>query len=275
MNTVDKILSEGIDSVTEDEYREFILRASENLEDQNLVKKDWDEFVTVGDTHGDLEAAKIPVEFAVKKGLPIVFLGDYVDRGSKQLENLAYVLGLKIQRPDKTVLLRGNHETEDMNRRYGFYDVLKRIFSLRIYDEIMDLYEKLPLASAIDGSYFLVHGGIAEGVSELREINELDHRDEKYKEFYWNDPSEDIDKFKMNYLRGGYKLYGRKALDEFLRKNDLDMLIRAHQCFEPGYKYFFDKKLLSIFSVPEYRGNPEGKFALVSEDEVRLKDVKY
>ncbi len=273
MGAAGKISSEGIESVSEEEYLDFIHEAEDYLEDQNLVRKDWDDFIVVGDTHGNLEAAKNPAEYAVKRGIPILYLGDYVDRGSRQLETLAFVLHLKMERPDKVVLLRGNHETERMNRSYGFYRTVAARYSIDLFREIVSLYEKLPIAAVVRNEYFMAHGGIAKGVKELDQIGGLDHQDERYKEFFWNDPSEDIETFEPNFQRGAYHLYGEKAVKDFLQENDLSRMIRAHEVQEKGYRYYFDKRLLSIFSVPNYRGGNKGKYARVKEGKIKLIDA--
>lgn len=272
MDLVDTILKEGIRSVSEEQYLEFIEEVEGHLEGENLVEKEWSEFLVVGDTHGDLESAKRPAERSVAESTPIIYLGDYVDRGNDQLENLAFVLSLKMQRPRKVVLLRGNHETERMNRSYGFERVVKTRFSAGLFHRIVSLYEKLPVAAVVNEEYYTAHGGISSAVDDYEDIKRLENREEGYKEIFWNDPSEEVDRYAPNLRRGGYQLYGEKAVKEFLDQNDLSMVIRAHEFHPEGYRYYFDKKLLSIFSISNYRGGNQGKFAEVNGRKIKLID---
>ena len=73
-----------------------------------------------GDTHGNLEDLHFFSDHIWKLGISLtagqlLFLGDYVDRGLSSLEVVAYLLALKCLEPQKVWLLRGNHETRDVN----------------------------------------------------------------------------------------------------------------------------------------------------------------
>lgn len=74
----------------------------------------------VGDIHGqfyDLVGILDRLPLGREK---ILFLGDYVDRGCFSLEVLVILLCIKINWPSRTILLRGNHECEQMTSHFNF-----------------------------------------------------------------------------------------------------------------------------------------------------------
>lgn len=76
----------------------------------------------IGDLHGQyydlLEFLKIGGHPPATKYL---FLGNYVNRGKNNVECIALLLALKVKYPESVFLLRGNHETVELSRQYGFF----------------------------------------------------------------------------------------------------------------------------------------------------------
>jgi diadenosine tetraphosphatase ApaH/serine/threonine PP2A family protein phosphatase len=68
----------------------------------------------------------------------------------------------------------------------------------------------------------------------------------------WSDPSANVAEFEVSPRRRGF-LFGRDAVDQFLRESDLAFIVRAHQYCESGSKLTFDG-CLTIFSASDYCG---------------------
>ena len=133
-----------------------------------------------GDIHGNLEDLHFFSDNIWRLGMSLtagnfLFLGDYVDRGLSCLETVAYLLAMKQQLPGKVFLLRGNHETRDVNgweEHYGersfIWQCRNRFgddLGYRIWEACNSVFDRLPLAAVIDQDIFCVHGGIPRPVS--------------------------------------------------------------------------------------------------------------
>ncbi|MFW9945230.1 MAG: metallophosphoesterase [Candidatus Odinarchaeota archaeon] len=246
--------------------------AKSYFEEENLLLEfrldgNEEEVYIIGDIHGNLQSLVKLIEIIEKKNPKLViFLGDIVDRGSNQLECLILVLALKIIEPNRYFLLRGNHETLEMNQYYGFFqDFISKFRDQSKFNEILSIYDVLPICALINDKILCLHGGIPEDIDILKKM-----KNKKLKDFdkttiklinpgiyqiLWNDPKDvEILNFSNSFRGPGIKFFGQKAFDVFMEKNNLQFLIRAHECFPEGYRWFFNKRLLSIFSSANYRG---------------------
>jgi serine/threonine-protein phosphatase PP1 catalytic subunit len=137
----------------------------------------------VGDIHGDLQALRFIIEKRKEINCKnILFLGDYVDRGPWGVEVLLKLFREKLEDPKHVFLLRGNHESVDMNCYYGFFEEIgsDQSFLLRL----SRTYDKMPIAAVLFGHTFCVHGGI-NGIESIDRITK-----ENSFPYLWNDPSE-------------------------------------------------------------------------------------
>lgn len=133
-----------------------------------VTVKNVKNIIVVGDLHGDYRSAgkyikKIRELFETDSLSNAVFLGDYVDRGPNSVEVLHRVIRLKLDYPDKVILLKGNHETRKVFKEFSKYDAnnlnqeIDRVFyplnNKKINDikeAILNFFEKLPLAAEFE-----------------------------------------------------------------------------------------------------------------------------
>lgn len=102
-----------------------------------------------------------------------LFLGDYVDRGKQSIETISMLMAYKIKYPENFFLLRGNHESEVVNRLYGFYDECKRRYSLKLWKMFTDMFNWMPIAAIIDDKIFCVHGGLSPELTTLDQLMKI------------------------------------------------------------------------------------------------------
>ncbi|MCD6563115.1 MAG: metallophosphoesterase, partial [Thermoproteales archaeon] len=237
------------------------------------------DILIVGDTHGDVHTSIYALKNKIDQ---IIFLGDYVDRGPYQFENLILLLLAYLYDEKKIILLRGNHESPLMNKYYGFILDLKNKLGNNwhvFYTLIQKIFSNLPYSSIVNNEIFLVHGGIAKDLSYVEEILNLPKNDIIPKnnisfQLLWNDPDESVDFYAPSPRGEGIFLFGKKAVEKFLTQNKLKKIIRAHEYFYTGYRTYFDEKVITIFSCRYYP--IESPKALVIEDnEIKIISLNH
>jgi serine/threonine-protein phosphatase PP1 catalytic subunit len=225
-----------------------------------------------GDIHGQYSDLLKLFEYG---GLPpeanYLFLGDYVDRGKQSLEVIILLLAFKVKYKENFFLLRGNHECGQINRIYGFYDECKRRYSIRIWKEFQDVFNCMPIAALIDDKILCMHGGLSPELVTVTQLQQITRPTEVPEngllcDLLWSDPEKGQASWGEN-DRGVSYTFGEAIIKSFLKKNDIDLICRAHQVVEDGYDFFCGRQLVTVFSAPNYCGEFDNSGALMSVDD--------
>lgn len=180
-----------------------------------------------------------------------LFLGDYVDRGKQSVETMCLLLAFKIKYPEGVFLLRGNHECQNISKIYGFWDECKRRYTVKLWKDFVNLFNILPVAALIEDRIICMHGGISPVLDDLRQINKLQRPQEVPDEgllcdLLWSDPATGAAEYIAGVKskgwgkndRGTSYVFSDKIVEQFLKKHDLDLIVRGHQVMEDGYEFF-------------------------------------
>ena len=259
-------------NLTEVELK-YLINTSKKIFIEQPTFLDLETPITVcGDTHGQYPDLLRLFDLG---GYPpdtnYLFLGDYVDRGEQSIETICLLLAYKIKYEENFFLLRGNHECGSINRIYGFYDECKRRYNIKMWKNFVDLFNCLPIAACIDDKIFLVHGGLSPELKNIDEIKKIMRPTDVPEEgllcdLLWSDPENSGKEWGVN-DRGVSVTFNVKVLEKFLENNELDLLCRAHQVVEEGYEFFGDKKLVTVFSAPNYCGEFDNNGGIMLVDE--------
>ncbi|KAI8097228.1 serine/threonine-protein phosphatase PP-Z1 [Halteromyces radiatus] len=203
-----------------------------------------------------------------------LFLGDYVDRGKQSLETILLLFCYKIKFPETFFLLRGNHESGSVTRVYGFYDECKRRTNVKIWKTFVDVFNTLPIAALVASKIFCVHGGLSPSLHSMQDVRNIMRPTDvpEYgllNDLLWSDPSDTAVEWEDN-ERGVSYCFGKKIVNEFLAKHDLDLVCRAHMVVEDGYEFFNERTLVTVFSAPNYCGEFDNFGAIMSVNEELL-----
>jgi len=255
-NEFNKLLDDTI-RLLEDQRRRYV----NNL----VVLAEHYPLVVIGDLHGDMTTLSDILRNAEKyvsnrDEWYMVFLGDYIDRGSNQVEVLTTLLSLKQAYPDNILLLRGNHEPPRGLEPYphDFPLVLSSIYggdAIKLYEKARVLFDNLPYAAIYANKILLVHGGIPvdrtlreHSLTKILGSTSWPPSLDLLEEVLWNDPTDDIEDWTYS-PRGAGKLWGPKITRIFLEKTGLELIIRGHEPAFHGFKANHEGRVLTLFSM--------------------------
>lgn len=292
-----------IHTIEEDGNNKDILKCSLNIREINgkLIdgKRAFDiytftdndyEYYFIGDLHSDtislkriLEASEFFESIINNKKKRLVFLGDYVDRGSAQVEIIEFILLLKYIFPNNIFLLRGNHDggsIEDNNVKLSVgrpkddidddyfllyvnnLSIHNNTFQSETVNKYVEFFKSLCNTAIFNFekiNLLAVHGGIPrpktdlnrcysyiKTISDITNENIIDDINRTIRHnMLWSDPCEKMEEVDLS--RGRFKFH-KEHFEEFKDILGIDLLIRGHEAEKEGLKEYFDSKLFTIFS---------------------------
>ncbi|GFZ17728.1 BRI1 suppressor 1 (BSU1)-like 2 [Actinidia rufa] len=179
-----------------------------------------------------------------------LFLGDYVDRGQHSLETITLLLALKVEYTPNVHLIRGNHEAADINALFGFrIECIERMGErdgIWAWHRINRLFNWLPLAALIEKKIICMHGGIGRSINHVEQIENLQRPITMeagsivLMDLLWSDPTENdsVEGLRPNARGPGLVTFGPDRVMEFCNNNDLQLIVRAHECVMDGFERF-------------------------------------
>ncbi|KAH3746237.1 serine/threonine protein phosphatase calcineurin A [Pelomyxa schiedti] len=207
-----------------------------------------------------------------------LFLGDYVDRGNFSCEVVFLLYSLKILYPKTFYMIRGNHECRHLTEFFTFKQECLRKYNTQVYDAIMDSFDALPLGALVNGQFLCIHGGISPEIKTLDDIIRIDRFHEPPQtgamcDLLWADPAEVFvnpdEVFAFNEVRGCSYVFTHQAACDFLERNKLLSLVRAHEAQDEGFKMYLPRDntsfptVITIFSAPNYLDSFNNKGAVL------------
>ncbi|XP_073023541.1 serine/threonine-protein phosphatase BSL3 isoform X1 [Primulina eburnea] len=204
-----------------------------------------------------------------------LFLGDYVDRGQHSLETITLLLALKVEHPHQIHLIRGNHEAADINALFGFrIECIERMGErdgIWAWHRINRLFNWLPLAALIEKKIICMHGGIGRSINHMEQIENIQRPITMeagsivLMDLLWSDPTENdsVEGLRPNARGPGLVTFGPDRVMEFCNNNDLQLIVRAHECVMDGFERFAQGHLITLFSATNYCGTANNAGAIL------------
>jgi predicted phosphodiesterase len=232
------------------------------------------ELLVIGDLHGDLTSylavhRQHETFEKIKSGkLYVVFLGDYVIYGLKSVETMMEVMELKMDYPDRVVLVRGNHDERSSaaenqrirnenaeflartgNRSTNFFDEMHQKYDAATYEAFMRLFEALPSLAVTGNGIVLAHAAPPSG--NIRSLRDMVGNAELHQRMRNARAIEKIPTgFEREFLNWPQSLIvNHSVFDRFMNAIGGKVFIRGHVHIHPAREPIFSNRLETIVSA--------------------------
>ncbi|MFH4980433.1 hypothetical protein AB6A40_007142 [Gnathostoma spinigerum] len=231
---------------------------------------DGQKFTICGDVHGQFyDLCNIfDLNGLPSEKNPYLFNGDFVDRGSFSVETIFTLFGFKLLYPQHFFMSRGNHESDVMNKMYGFEGEVKSKYNSNMADFFTEIFNYLPLCHLINRKIFVCHGGLFKDDNvTLEDINSTNRNRQPPEEgimcdLLWSDPQEIPGRSPSK--RGVGCQFGPDITNAFCSRTGIDYVIRSHEVKPEGYEVHHNGRCITVFSAPNYCDSMGNKGAFIT-----------
>lgn len=251
---------------------------------QRVAVPDGSKVTVIGDLHGQMfDFFHMLEEVSGKPSAanPMLFNGDFVDRGVWSVEVLMTIFAFKLQNPTAVHLNRGNHETEMTNYQYGFSNEVKVKYEDKLMLLFSETFRHLPLATVFQDQVFVSHAGLPGPEERLWEewfqkapdeaagvlmrnqqitLAQLEATDRVVEpnpmenplviDMLWSDPKGANGYGPSTRVPMVYT-FGPDIAQKFLDANNLKYMIRSHETKSQGHQETV-RNVYTVFSAPNY-----------------------
>lgn len=134
-----------------------------------------------------------------------------------------------------------------------------------------ECFNCLPVSALIEYKILCMHGGLSPDLTKIEQIKAIERPTDVPDsgllcDLLWSDPDQKCSGWGDN-GRGVSFVFGNDVTRTFLKKHDFDLICRAHQVVEDGYEFCADRKLVTVFSAPNYCGQFDNSAAMMTVDD--------
>ena len=243
--------------------------------------------VFVGDTHGDYMAIEKVIEKWPLDKYIHVLLGDYSDRTTEPLGsliNLLYITSLKLAHPKDLIVLRGNHESNDLE--WDDKDIGNLVHALQkrfgnVYIDYLGMLEKMfsvmPYAAVSNNGIIALHGGIPDiicydQIADIPKSITKMRQNPIAEQILWSDHNIYVDSHDEN-IRGCGIVYGHDFFTKKMKILGKNVLLRGHDHSLNGH-VDFNNRILTLITSETYADRCGRIVAIDNHPDREVKTIK-
>ena len=145
---------------------------------------------------------------------------------------------------------------------------------------VPQVFNWLPLAAHIEGKILCMHGGIGRSINQIKQIEVLsrpltmEQGGVVLMDLLWSDPTtnDGVQGVRPSPRGPGLVTFGPDRVKDFCKNNNMQIIVRAHECVMDGFERFAQGHLITLFSATNYCGtaNNAGAILVLGRDLVMV-----